>query len=43
VIIFFTLVIFFTLLSGVYWQTANGIGNKDPSALALAHRLQVVS
>jgi len=43
VIIFFTLVIFFTLLSGVYWQSANGIGNKDPSALALARRLQVVS
>jgi succinate-acetate transporter protein len=42
VIIFFTLVIFFILLSGVYWQSANGIGNADPSALALAHRLQVV-
>jgi succinate-acetate transporter protein len=43
VIIFFTLVIFFGLLSGVYWQSANGIGNSDPSALTLAHRLQVVS
>jgi hypothetical protein len=43
VIIFFTLVIFFGLLAGVYWQSANGIGNKDQSALALAHRLQVVS
>jgi hypothetical protein len=42
VIIFFTLVIFFGLLSGVYWQSANSIGNSDPSALALAHRLQVV-
>jgi uncharacterized protein len=43
VIIFFTLVIFFGLLSGVYWQSAIGIGNADPSALALAGRLQIVS
>lgn len=43
VVIFLTLVIFFSLLAGVFWQNANGIGNADPSALALAHRLQVVS
>lgn len=42
VIIFFTLVMFFSLLSGVYWQSANGIGNADPSSLALAGRLQIV-
>ena len=41
VIIFFTLVIFFSLLSGVYWQSANAIGG-DAAAAALAHRLQVV-
>lgn len=42
VIIFFTLVIFFGLLAGVYWQSAIGLGG-DASALNLAHRLQVVS
>lgn len=43
VVIFFTLVIFFSLLSGAYWQSANGIGNADPAALELAHKLQLVS
>lgn len=41
VIIFFTLVIAFSLLAGAYWQTANSIGNKDAAAAALAHRLQI--
>jgi succinate-acetate transporter protein len=40
VIIFFTLVLAFGLLTGTYWQTANGIANSDPSATALAGRLQ---
>jgi len=40
VVIFFTLVLAFSLLAGAYWQNANGIGNADPSALALAGRLQ---
>jgi len=33
-------VLAFSLLAGAYWQNANGIGNADPSALALAGRLQ---
>jgi len=40
VIIFFTLVLTFTLLTGAYWQTANSIGNADAAAAALAGRLQ---
>lgn len=44
VVIFFTLVIAFGLLSGVYWQSANAIGNGgDAATLALAHRLQVAA
>lgn len=41
VIIFLSLVIGFSLLSGSYWQMANGIGEENASALALGHRLQV--
>lgn len=41
VVIFFTLVLGFSLLAGSYWQSANGIGNKDASAIALAGRLQI--
>lgn len=41
VVIFFTLVLTFGLLAGAYWQLANGIGNNDASALALAGRLQI--
>lgn len=43
VTIFFTLVLGFTLLSGSFWQTANGIGNEDSEALALGHRLQIAA
>ncbi|KFY32508.1 hypothetical protein V493_00129 [Pseudogymnoascus sp. VKM F-4281 (FW-2241)] len=43
VTIFFTLVLGFSLLSGSFWQTANGIGNADPRALALGHGLQIAS
>jgi succinate-acetate transporter protein len=43
VVIFFTLVIAFGLLAGAYWQNANAIGNKDPSAAALAGRLQIAA
>ena len=41
VVIFFTLVLTFTLLAGSYWQNANAIGNKDLAAAALAGRLQI--
>ncbi|TVY14460.1 Protein alcS [Lachnellula arida] len=41
VVIFFTLVLGFCLLAGSYWQSANGIGNADASATALAGRLQI--
>jgi succinate-acetate transporter protein len=40
--IFMTVVIFFSLMASVYWQTANGIGKEDAAALVVAHRLQVV-
>jgi len=41
VVIFFTLVIAFGLLSGAYWQLANAFGNgNDAAAIALAGRLQ---
>ncbi|KAE9363150.1 hypothetical protein N431DRAFT_357090 [Stipitochalara longipes BDJ] len=44
VVIFFTLVIAFGLLSGAYWQIANALGDGgDPATLALAHRLQVAA
>ncbi|RFU30380.1 hypothetical protein B7463_g5960, partial [Scytalidium lignicola] len=43
VVIFLTLVVAFSLLAGTYWQTANSIANSDPSAAALAHRLQVAA
>jgi uncharacterized protein len=44
VVIFFTLVIAFALLAGVYWQSANAIANgSDAATLALAHRLQVAA
>jgi len=43
VVIFFTLVCAFGLLAGAYWQNANGIGNKDAAALALAGRLQIAA
>jgi succinate-acetate transporter protein len=44
VVIFFTLVIAFGLLSGAYWQQANAFGNgNDAATLALAHRLQVAA
>ncbi|KAF4631873.1 hypothetical protein G7Y89_g6256 [Cudoniella acicularis] len=43
VVIFFTLVVAFGLLSGAYWQNANAIGNNDPSAAALAGRLQIAA
>ncbi|KAF7915317.1 uncharacterized protein EAE98_011183 [Botrytis deweyae] len=43
VIIFFTLVVAFSLLTSVYWHTANGIGNKDATQLALANRLQIAA
>lgn len=43
VIIFFTLVPAFGLLAGAYWQTANSIANSDPSAAALAGRLQIAA
>ncbi|TVY29548.1 Protein alcS [Lachnellula hyalina] len=41
VVIFFTLTLGFSLLAGAYWQSANGIGRKDASAIALAGRLQI--
>lgn len=43
VIIFFTLVLAFGLLAGTYWQTANSIANADPTAAALAGRLQIAA
>ncbi|KAH8797940.1 hypothetical protein F5884DRAFT_687550 [Xylogone sp. PMI_703] len=43
VVIFLALVLTFCLLAGTYWQTANSIANSDPSAAALAHRLQVAA
>ncbi|KAF5868757.1 putative plasma membrane protein [Botrytis fragariae] len=43
VIIFFTLVVAFSLLTSVYWHTANGIGNNDATRLALANRLQIAA
>ncbi|RDL33622.1 uncharacterized protein BP5553_07990 [Venustampulla echinocandica] len=43
VVIFFTLVIAFGLLAGAYWQNANSIMYEDPSAAALAGRLQVTA
>ncbi|KAI9651245.1 hypothetical protein NHQ30_001283 [Ciborinia camelliae] len=43
VVIFFTLVIAFALLSAVYWHTANGIGSTDPAQLKLAGRLQIAA
>jgi succinate-acetate transporter protein len=43
VVIFFTLVCAFGLLSGAYWQNANSIANSDPSAAALAGRLQIAA
>lgn len=43
VIIFFTLVVAFSLLTSVYWHTANGIGSKDATQLALANRLQIAA
>lgn len=43
VVIFFTLVIAFGLLAGAYWQNANSIANSDPSAAALAGRLQIAA
>ena len=43
VVIFFTLVVAFGLLAGAYWQNANSIANSDPSAAALAGRLQIAA
>jgi succinate-acetate transporter protein len=43
VVIFFTLVLAFSLLAGAYWQNANAIGNGDASAAALAGRLQIAA
>ncbi|TGO53590.1 hypothetical protein BOTNAR_0291g00100 [Botryotinia narcissicola] len=43
VIIFFTLVVAFSLLTSVYWHTANGIGNNDAARLALANRMQIAA
>jgi succinate-acetate transporter protein len=43
VVIFFTLLCAFALLAATYWQLANGIGNNDASALALAGRLQIAA
>jgi len=45
VVIFFTLVLGFSLLAGSYWQTANGLGATpvDTSATALAGRLQIAA
>ncbi|ESZ92125.1 hypothetical protein SBOR_7504 [Sclerotinia borealis F-4128] len=43
VVIFFTLLLAFALLSAVYWHTANSIGNADPAELALAGRLTVAA
>ncbi|KAF7917860.1 uncharacterized protein EAE97_011998 [Botrytis byssoidea] len=43
VIIFFTLVVAFSLLTSVYWHTANGIGNNDAAQLALANRMQIAA
>ncbi|TGO33701.1 hypothetical protein BHYA_0231g00130 [Botrytis hyacinthi] len=43
VIIFFTLVVAFSLLTSVYWHTANGIGNIDATQLELANRLQIAA
>ncbi|TVY49482.1 Protein alcS [Lachnellula occidentalis] len=41
VVIFLSLTLGFVLLAGAYWEIANGIGGKDPSAIALAGRLQI--
>lgn len=43
VVIFFMLVIGFSLLSGSYWQTANEISHANSSGLTLGHRLQIGS
>ncbi|APA13810.1 hypothetical protein SS1G_13899 [Sclerotinia sclerotiorum 1980 UF-70] len=43
VIIFFTLVVAFALLSAKYWHIANGVGNTDAGKLALAGRLQIAA
>lgn len=44
VVIFFTLVIAFGLLSGAYWQLANAYGDgMNADKIALAHRLQVAA
>ncbi|CAD6453192.1 126057ba-d989-45a1-beb3-9f1c505d3a35 [Sclerotinia trifoliorum] len=43
VIIFFTMVVAFGLLSATYLHTANGIGNRDAGQLALAGRLQIAA
>jgi uncharacterized protein len=43
VVIFLSLVLGFSFLSGSYWQTANGIGNASSSASALGHKLQVAA
>ncbi|KAF7945093.1 hypothetical protein EAE96_009873 [Botrytis aclada] len=43
VIIFFTLVVAFSLLTSMYWHKAHGIGNNDATQLALANRLQIAA
>jgi succinate-acetate transporter protein len=45
VVIFFTLVLAFCLLAGVYWHSAKALGSTPPDAstLSYAHRLQVAA
>jgi len=43
VVIFFTLVLAFSLLAAAYWYNAHAIGSGDASAAALAGRLQIAA
>lgn len=43
VVIFFTLVLGFSLLSAAYWHTASSIANNNASQLALAGRVQIAA
>ncbi len=43
VVIFFTLVLAFSLLAAAYWYSALAIGNKDAGKAAVAGRLQIAA